>query len=128
MSVDIDSGGVGTLEAVERDEVGGNEVGRETVAAPAGLTAEQLARLRDTLVAANPGAVPELIAGHDFETLLASVAPAREAYGRIKEQALREAVTGVPRGGGVREPDPAIFADLAPEAKIALGLGKVDRR
>lgn len=61
---------------------GGGEVvaaGADSPAAPAALSGEQLARLRATLVAANPEAVPELIAGADFDALLASVEPARAA-------------------------------------------------
>ncbi len=116
-------------EATTRHGEPGEEAGSEpTPAATGGLTAEQLARLRETLVAANPEAVPELIAGDDFEALLASVDPAREAYRRVREQAAREATAGVPRGGGVREPDPALFADLSPEAKIAAGLARSSRQ
>ena len=90
---------------------------------PGGLSGEQLARLRETLVAAHPNAVPELIVGGDFEALLASVPVAQAAYARIRETTTREAATSVPRGGGTRAPDPAAYADLSPEAKIAAGLG-----
>ena len=92
--------------------------------APGTLTPAQLGRLRETLIAANPEAVPELIAGADFEALLASVAPARAAYARIREQATQGAVAVVPRGGGTREPDAALYADLSPEAKIAAALNR----
>lgn len=122
----------------ERDETasreGAGEGAAEGVAAAegagGGLSAEQLARLRETLLAAYPDAVPELIAGADFDALLASVGPARDAYRRVREAAAREAAAGVPRGGGVREPDPALYAGLAPEAKIAAGLavGESGRR
>ena len=88
-------------------------------AAPAALSEEQLARLRAMPVAANPEAVPELIAGADFDALLASVEPARAAYARVREETTRLGAAGVPRGGGVREIDPAAYADLSPEAKIA---------
>ncbi|HEX5503824.1 MAG TPA: hypothetical protein VFW96_14465 [Thermomicrobiales bacterium] len=101
------------------DESAGDPAGQ---GAGDGLSAAQLARLRETLLAAYPDAVPELIAGGDFEALLASVGPARDAYRRVREEAAREAAAGVPRGGGVREPDPALYAGLAPEAKIAAGL------
>ena len=94
-------------------------VDADSPAAPSALSGEQLARLRATLVAANPEAVPELIAGADFDALLASVEPARAAYARIREEAARQVAAGVPRGGGVREIDPAAYADLSPEAKIA---------
>ncbi|MGN6699935.1 MAG: hypothetical protein ACTHMR_17415 [Thermomicrobiales bacterium] len=96
------------------------EVGRGEM--PGGLSGEQLARLRATLVAAHPDAVPELIAGGDFDALLASVPVARAAYARIRETTTREAAASVPRGGGTRAPDPAAYADLSPEAKIAAGV------
>lgn len=125
-----------TIETAEEraasDAVGapGGTAGAEegSVPEPAGaaLTAEQLGRLRETLVAANPEAVPELIAGADFDALLASVAPARAAYARVREVAARAAAGGVPRGGGVREVDTAVFAGLSPEGKIAAALGRGD--
>ena len=90
--------------------------------APGGLTAEQLGRLRELLVTANPEAVPELIAGEDFEALLASVELARAAFARIKEVATQGLAAGVPRGGGTRELDPAVYGGLSPEGKIAVGL------
>jgi hypothetical protein len=90
---------------------------------PGELSGAQLARLRETLVAAHPDAVPELIVGGAFEALLASVPVAQAAYARIRETAAREAAASVPRGGGTRAPDPAAYADLSPEAKIAAGLG-----
>ena len=90
--------------------------------APGALTADQLARLRDVLVAANPEAVPELIGGTDLDTLLASVETARAAYTRVKDATTRAALAAIPRGGGTRALDPAAYADLSPEAKIAFAL------
>lgn len=111
----------------EREEAGGEEAPAPVTAEPAGapgLTVEQLGRLREALVAANPEAVPELIAGADFDALLASVAPARAAYARVRDEAARQAAGAVPRGGGVREVDPAVYADLSPEAKIAAAFAR----
>jgi hypothetical protein len=132
---ELEEVGMARDESAERQGAEGVEAGQSEGAgeraseAPVGgaLTAEQLERLRQTLVEANPEAVPELIAGGDFEALLASVGPAREAYRRVRETAARAALGGVPRGGGVREPDPALYADLAPEAKIAAGLERGSR-
>lgn len=90
--------------------------------APGALTADQLARLRNVLVAANPEAVPELIGGTDLDTLLASVETARAAFTRVKDAATRAALAAIPRGGGTRALDPAAYADLSPEAKIAFAL------
>jgi hypothetical protein len=90
--------------------------------APGAPTADQLARLRDVLVAANPEAVPELIVGGDLDALLASVETARAAYARARESATRAALAAIPRGGGTRALDPAAYAQLSPEAKIAFAL------
>ena len=90
----------------------------------AGMSAEQLGRLREVLVAAHPDAVPELIAGATFEALLDSVAGARAAFTRVRDEAARALTAGVPRGGGTREIDPAVFAGLSPEGKIAVGLSR----
>ena len=91
-------------------------------APPGAPTADQLTRLRDVLIAAHPEAVPELIAGADLDTLLASLEPARAAYDRARQAATQAALAAIPRGGGTRTPDPAAYADLSPEAKIALAL------
>jgi len=82
---------------------------------PGDLTPEQLAQLRGTLVAAHPGAVPELIAGDSF-------GPARAAYARISAEVARGHTTGIPRGGSVRAPDTTRYDGLSPEGKIAVGL------
>lgn len=106
---------------------GGGEPAATVEEAPVeapGLTAGQLARLREALVAAHPEAVPELIAGADFDALLASVEPARAAYARIRDEAARQVAGLAPRGGGVREVDPAVYADLSPEGKIAAAFAR----
>lgn len=102
----------------------GHQPRAETAATSPALSAEQLGRLRAALIAANPEAVPELIAGADFDTLLASVEPARAVYARVRDEAAQRLAAEVPRGGGVREIDPAVYADLSPEAKIAAALGR----
>ena len=91
-------------------------------APPGDLSPEQLTQLRDTLIAAHPEAVPELIAGDSFAALLASVGPARAAWSRISEAATRGMVAGIPRGGSVRAPDTTRYDSLSPEGKIAVGL------
>ena len=91
---------------------------------PGAPTADQLARLREVLVAAHPEAVPELIVGADLDALLASIEPARAAYGRVKRAATQAALAAIPRGGGTRALDPATYASLSPEAKIAVGLSR----
>ena len=117
-------GGPGDGESAE--DVGEQGAGAEGVVpvtpASGALTTDQLARLRDVLVAANPEVVPELIGGGDLDALLASVETARAAYARVKEAAARSALAAIPRGGGTRALDPAVYADLSPEAKIAFAL------
>jgi hypothetical protein len=100
----------------------GEQAAESAPAIPGTLNADQLARLRDVLVAANPEAIPELIGGADLDALLASVETARAAYTRVKEDAGRSALAAIPRGGGTRALDPAAYADLSPEAKIAFAL------
>lgn len=94
----------------------------EAVANAGTLDEVRLARLREVLVAAHPEAVPELIAGADFDSLLGSIEGARAAFARVREETARVAAGIVPRGGGTREVDPAVFAGLSPEGKIAQGL------
>ncbi len=96
-------------------------------APPGDLTPEQLAQLRDTLIAAHPQAVPELIAGDSFAALLASVGPARAAYARMIEAATRGDTSGIPRGGSVRATDTTRYDGLSPEGKIAVGLATSGR-
>ncbi len=91
------------------------------------LTPDQLAQLRDTLIAAHPRAVPELIAGDSFAALLTSVGPARAAYARISEATTRGHTAGIPRGGSVRAPDTTRYDGLSPEGKIAAGLATSGR-
>lgn len=93
-------------------------------ARPGELTPDQLAQLRDTLIAAHPQAVPELIAGDSFAALLASVGPARAAWSRISAATTRGHTAGIPRGGSVRAPDTTRYDGLSPEGKIAVGLGE----
>lgn len=88
-----------------------------------GPTVAQLARLREVLVAAHPEAVPELIGGDDLDALLASVETARAAYARVKLAATQSTLAAIPRGGGTRALDPAAYAGLSPEGKIAVALG-----
>lgn len=87
-----------------------------------GLDGAQLTRLRETLLAAYTDTVPDLVAGEDFETILNSVAAAREAYQRVREVVAREALGSVPRGGATSTVDAALLASLGPEAKIAAAM------
>lgn len=92
-----------------------------------GLSAEQLGRLRDVLIASNPEAVPELIAGADFDSLLGSVEGAQAAYARIAERIAGQVAGGVPRGGGTRTLDATVYEGLSGEGKIAAALAIGER-
>lgn len=111
----------GAARQPEVSEDADRETGAENAA---GMSGAQLGRLREVLVAAHPEAVPELIAGGTFEELLDSVEGARAAFTRVRDEAARALTAGVPRGGGTREIDPAVFAGLSPEGKIAVGLAR----
>jgi hypothetical protein len=110
------------LAEVVAEEIGGESAA--TAESANGMSAAQLGRLREVLVVAHPDAVPELIAGETFEALLDSVEGARAAFTRVRDEAARALAAGVPRGGGTREIDPAVFAGLSPEGKIAVGLSR----
>lgn len=92
-----------------------------TVAASAGLSADQLGTLRATLIAANPNAIPELIAGDNFEQLVASVGTATTAGAEFARR-LNVQTAGIVVGGGSPPVDAAIIQSLAPEAKIAYAM------
>ncbi len=61
-----------------------------------------IAQLRDLVLKANPDVIPEMIAGDSFESLMASVDPAKAAYQRIVESVGSQQQTAprVPAGGG----------------------------
>lgn len=75
---------------------------RESVAERAGL-AEALALAREALIAANPEAVPELIAGGTAAELRASLVAAKAAYASAAERVRQQlGEQSVPAGGGAR--------------------------
>ncbi len=80
-------------------------------------------RYRDLLVAANPDAVPELIAGEDVETLDRSLVAAKAAYARAREAARAElAASPSPTNPLRRDLPPPGIENAGPLAKIAWGL------
>jgi|SRR5579884_1957202 len=92
---------------------------------PAGLTAEELAAVRELALRAHPDAVPELVQGASLAELLASVEPARAAYQRIAAAIMPAPAAvppSVPAGGAPRAVvDPDL---LPPSEKIRRGLGR----
>ncbi len=98
--------------------------------AEAGGDAAELARLRELVLAANRDVVPELVGGESLDELLASVAMAKAAYGRVEERvraaqpavaamAATATVPVVPAGGDRYVSD---VDSLAPRSKIARAL------
>lgn len=66
------------------------------------LRAESIAIVRELILKGNPDVVPDLVRGETLAELMASIEPARAAYGRIAEtiRAEREATPAlVPAGG-----------------------------
>lgn len=83
-----------------------------------------IGRYRDLLVAANPEAVPELIAGADIEELDRSLETAKAAYARAKQAARAELTASGPAPTNPlrRDLPPPGLAAAGPLAKIAWGL------
>lgn len=88
------------------------------------VDAQALAQFREAVVKANPDAIPELIAGHDFAGIQASVEGAKAAFARIANAVKTGAPAqpaGVPAGGAPALPLVDVES-LSSEAKIAHGL------
>lgn len=96
---------------------------------PPAVSAEQLGRVREQLIAANPGAVPELIAGETLDALLGSVEGAKEAGEAYRRRLnVQSAALASPGGGNRGGVDPAAFESLSPEAKIQAALNDKQQR
>lgn len=89
--------------------------------APTPLVPEDRDTLAVALRAMHPEAVPELITGDTVAALLASVAPAKEAYTRVRRTVAAHAPVGA--GGGGRDAATVLAFDrLSPFEKILHGL------
>lgn len=104
-------------------------------AAPPNLGQADLGKVRDLVLAANPDVVPEMIAGDSFDSLLASVEPAKAAYKRIVEAVGTSAQTqqqAAPSVGTAGAPGRSIshitIEALSPSAKIAEGVRRRNSR
>lgn len=94
-----------------------------------------LSRVRDLVLAANPDVVPEMIAGDSFDSLLASVEPAKAAYKRIVEAvgtSASGATPAAPNVGTAGAPGRSTYTitieELSPSAKIAEGVRRRNSR
>ena len=140
---EMSEGETQTVETTETRTVETTEaVTSPTATSPAG-SGEDLTKVRDLVIKANPDVVPDLIRGSSVDELIASVEPARTAYQRVADQVRAGASTTeaaaaataatastaaeqpprVPAGGGSNVVDPG---DLKPTTKIARALA--DRR
>jgi hypothetical protein len=83
-------------------------------------------RYRELLVAANPDAVPELIAGADTDALDRSLEGAKAAFARAREAARAELARQGPAPTNPlrRDLPPAGLDTAGPLAKIAYGLAR----
>lgn len=85
--------------------------------------------IRELVLKAHPGVVPELVQGESIEALLDSVEPAREAFARIVEELAAKSegstVRAAPRvpAGGMHAPALDIDA-LPPSEMLRRGVAK----
>ena len=98
---------------------------------PEAGAAIDLAAVRDLILLAHPDAIPELVAGANFDELLGSVEPARAAYQRVaesvKSMAPADTAPKIPAGGGQRQASLNV-EQLSPAAKISEGLRRRNHR
>jgi molybdopterin converting factor small subunit len=80
-----------------------------------------LARLREALLASEPGIEPGLVAGDTLEELEASFAAARELLQRMRDAVRQESAAAVPAGAPGRH----VASPASPFEKIRAGLGRL---
>ena len=98
----------------------------ERVAAAESAAASAVERYR-ALVAAGPDLVPQMVQGSTIEAIDASVEAARKAYSDVRRKVAEQYEREVPTGNPARS-SAAVGAEyLKPEAKIALGLRRIER-
>ena len=118
------------------EERGGQADGAREDGAAGG--AVDLAKVRELVLAAHPGVIPELVQGDTFEALIGSVEAAEAAYQRIVEAAKAEqaAASSAAAAPPVSPGQPANgnrtfvinVEELSSEAKIAEGLRRARRQ
>lgn len=105
----------------------GEQAGATAAAGTVAAGGDELAALRERLVADNPNAVADLIVGNSVGELLAAVDRAKAAYGAVAERVRGEAAAAVPAGGAPRLTAAEVEALPASE-KIRRGLAAEQRR
>ena len=98
----------------------------DRIAAAESAAASAVERYRE-LVAAGPDIVPEMVQGSTIEAIDASVEAARRAYSDIRRKVAEQYEREVPPGNPSRSSGAAGAEYLKPEAKIALGLRRIER-
>ena len=86
--------------------------------------ARVVARYRE-MAASLPGVVAELVVGETIEEVDASVEGSRRAYEMISRRMAEEQEATIPVGNPARSASEAGAGSLKPEAKIALGLRRL---
>lgn len=126
---DGDGGGAGAGSAETPGAVvpaaAANDGTSDRSAAGTSAPAPDPSKLRELVLAANPGVIAEMIAGATLDELLASVAPAKAAYDRVvaSVQQGKPAAPAIPAGGGASARQFVVnIEELSPAAKIAEGL------
>ena len=114
MAEQTDGAAVGTVPPPEREH--------EEVAMAAETTGEELAALREALLAAYPEAVAELVGGESVGAMLASLGPARAAWERVAATVARPGATAPPVPAGSAPPVAVDVAALPATEKIRRGL------
>ncbi len=116
------------------DSSAGSDVATGSSSSAATPDPVDMGELRDLVLKANPDVIPEMIAGDTFDTLMASVDPAKAAYQRIVQSVGgaagggAAAVARVPAGGGATRQFVVNIEELSPSAKIAEGLRQRQRK
>lgn len=86
---------------------------------------DDLAQVRQLILASHPDTVPELVTGSTIADLIASITPAQAAYSRVVESMPATTVT-VPAGGNTPV---LIEADTLPTSeKIRRGLAAIAKK
>ena len=114
MAEQTDGAAVGTVPPPEREH--------EEVAMAAETTGEELAALREALLAAYPEAVAELVGGESVGAMLASLGPARAAWERVAATVARPGAAAAPVPAGSAPPVAVDVEVLPATEKVRRGL------
>ena len=109
-----------SLDSISKHSLGLDTVPEVVAVDPAETSKEEINAVRELILGLHPSIVPELISGDSVATLIASIAPAQQAYANIVSK------MQVPAGG-----NPIISFDgdsLTTDEKIRRGLSAYQRK